>query len=491
MSSYINQYSKITTKPGANLKNTLISPYSNNAYIMLQNNIFKDNDDDNKQNNIQLFSLLGELNGPCISLYDNNNYNIVKHITLDNSKNNVNNDNNSVIHTSHCFYLNELYIAIYGTNIYIYKIKNDKIILFLQFINLNFQILDMDVSKWMISNNNNKYVEQYIFVFGGPAGAFIYKHDCNNGNNNNEIIQNNNTIKSFKSSEYNISNIALGHIKPIIAIACKDGRCIIMKHHHHHNQVEVVDDDLLTTTSNNNNIIDEFKIYMEKSDGRITDISFNCDDTILAISFWFGQVYVYKCITSPLTTKIMNDGGNNNTNNKIWIQTYCLPSIVLSLHQEKKDNRRFSPSINPTMFSIVRMNDAIDVLFIYQGRFDKWIVVNPLNGIRYDKIEKLIVNGLINEKKKRMLAMAKSQEEEDTETIERVTGFCISNMMKKQKEQNTMMDVIEKDISSNTMIGKQEEESSHFFPLNDETMMEITLICFTNKSLYRFVVCCV
>ena len=57
MSSYINQYSKITTKPGANLKNTLISPYSNNAYIMLQNNIFKDNDDDNKQNNIQLFSL--------------------------------------------------------------------------------------------------------------------------------------------------------------------------------------------------------------------------------------------------------------------------------------------------------------------------------------------------------------------------------------------------------------------------------------------------
>ena len=123
-----------------------------------------------------------------------------------------------------------------------------------------------------------------------------------------------------------------------------------MKHHHHHNQVEVVDDDLLTTTSNNNNIIDEFKIYMEKSDGRITDISFNCDDTILAISFWFGQVYVYKCITSPTTTKIMNDGGNNNTNNKIWIQTYCLPSIVLSLHQEKKDNRRFSPSINPTMF---------------------------------------------------------------------------------------------------------------------------------------------
>ena len=170
MSSYINQYSKITTKPGANLKNTLISPYSNNAYIMLQNNIVKDNDDDNKQNNIQLFSLLGELNGPCISLYDNNNFNIVKHITLDNSKNNVNNDNNSVIHTSHRFYLNELYIAIYGTNIYIYKIKNDKIILFLQFVNLNFQILDMDVSKWMISNNN-KYVEQYIFVFGSPAGA--------------------------------------------------------------------------------------------------------------------------------------------------------------------------------------------------------------------------------------------------------------------------------------------------------------------------------
>ena len=31
-----------------------------------------------------------------------------------------------------------------------------------------------------------------------------------------------------------------------------------------------------------------------------------------------------------------------------------------------------------------------------------------------------------------------------------------------------MMDVIEKDISTNTMIGKQEEESSHFFPLNDE-----------------------
>ena len=72
MSSYINQYSKITTKPGANLKNTLISPYSNNADIMLQNNIVKDNDDDNKRNNIQLFSLLGELNGPCISLYDNN-----------------------------------------------------------------------------------------------------------------------------------------------------------------------------------------------------------------------------------------------------------------------------------------------------------------------------------------------------------------------------------------------------------------------------------
>ena len=101
MSSYINQYSKITTKPGANLKNTLISPYSNNADIMLQNNIFKDNDDDNKRNNIQLFSLLGELNGPCISLYDNNNFNIVKHITLDNSKNTVNNDYNSVIHTSH------------------------------------------------------------------------------------------------------------------------------------------------------------------------------------------------------------------------------------------------------------------------------------------------------------------------------------------------------------------------------------------------------
>ena len=133
------------------------------------------------------------------------------------------------------------------------------------------------------------------------------------------------------------------------------------------------------------------------------------------------------------------------------------------LHQEKKYNRRFSPSINPTMFSIVRMNDVIDVLFIYQGRFDKWIVVNPLNGIRYYKIEKLIVNGLINEKKKRMLAMAKSQEEEDTETIERVTGFCISNMMKKQKEQKTMMDVIEKDISSNTMIGKQEEEKLNSF----------------------------
>ena len=28
----------------------------------------------------------------------------------------------------------------------------------------------MDVSKWIISdnNNNNKYVQQYIFVFNGP-----------------------------------------------------------------------------------------------------------------------------------------------------------------------------------------------------------------------------------------------------------------------------------------------------------------------------------
>ena len=64
-----------------------------------------------------------------------------------------------------------------------------------------------------------------------------------------------------------------------------------MKHHHHRNQVEVVDD-LLITTSNNNNIIDELEIYMEKSDGRITDISFNCDDTILAISFGLGR-YMY------------------------------------------------------------------------------------------------------------------------------------------------------------------------------------------------------
>ena len=46
-------------KTWCKFKNTLISPYSNNAYIMAQNNIVKDNDDDNKQNNIQLFSLLG------------------------------------------------------------------------------------------------------------------------------------------------------------------------------------------------------------------------------------------------------------------------------------------------------------------------------------------------------------------------------------------------------------------------------------------------
>ena len=59
--------------------------------------------------------------------------------------------------------------------------------------------------------------------------------------------------------------------------------------------------------------------------------------------------------------------------------------------------------------------------------------------------------------------MAKSQEEENTETIERVTGFCISNMMKKQKEQKAMMDVIEKDISSNTMIGKKKKNHLIFF----------------------------
>ena len=76
---------------------------------------------------------------------------------------------------------------------------------------------------------------------------------------------------------------------------------------------------------------------------------------------------------------------------------FTIYSLIIA--SRKEDNRRFSPSINPTMFSIVRMNDAIDVLFIYQGRFDKWIVVNPLNGIRYYKIEKLIVNGLINERK--------------------------------------------------------------------------------------------
>ena len=198
---------------------------------------------------------------------------------------------NSVVHTSHGFYLNKLFIATHGTNIYIYKIVNDKnntngppmLKLMIRFINLNFQILDVDVSKWVTQETiNNNREEEYIFAFGSPAGGFIYKHECKlfDNNSHKECVMENAMIQQFKSSQYNISNITLGHQKHIVAIGCKDGRCFIVNQD--------------SKKNNNNHVSNESKIYMEKSDGRITDMSFNNDDTMLAISFWHGHVYVYK-----------------------------------------------------------------------------------------------------------------------------------------------------------------------------------------------------
>ena len=141
----------VDVKPGANLKHALLSPYSSNAYL------------ETLGDSLQLFSLLGESEGPCICLYDSNSKSCVKTISANHGGGGFETrkmERIGVIHTNHAFCSNELFVAAYSSSVYIFKIssldndansrnsKHTVLKLVRKFTNLNFQVLDIGISKW-------------------------------------------------------------------------------------------------------------------------------------------------------------------------------------------------------------------------------------------------------------------------------------------------------------------------------------------------------
>eukprot|EP00944_MAST-04C_sp_MAST-4C-sp1_P014576 g14576.t1 len=433
----------VDVKPGANLKHALLSPYSSNACL------------ETPGNPLQLFSILGESEGPCVCLYDSNSKSCVKIISSDHvggGFETLKTKRIGVIHTNHAFYSNELFVAAYSSSVYIFKISsldddanasNSKPValkLVRQFTNLNFQVLDVGISKWTTHPSDDDTLslkDSYVLVLGGSAGAFMYTFETQLLENDEKdcCVVENSLLRQLKSSQYCVSNVAVGHVTNLVSMACKDGRCMVLDYGHGYDKGS-------TVTS-------EYRISTDKTDGRITDLAFNSDDTLLIVSFWPGHVYVYK----PAAIETV---GNKAS---LWLQTYCLPSINLTTSSDI-NFPRFSPSMNPTVFSVAHLGKH-DVVFIYQGRFDRWVVVDPRSGRRYFLVERMIGFEL-----KRLLSPAREIGGSDDYSFhERISAFCITAIkcFHRESHEKTVNNCIREDCN-----------------------FEIEFVCLTNKKVYQF-----
>ena len=433
----------VDVKPGANLKHALLSPHSSGMNL------------ETPGGTRGLFSVLGESEGPCVCLYDSASKSCVKRISPDLGGAGFETRKAKrigVIHTNHAFYSSELYVAACNSSVYIFKIcpldndadnggpKSTGLKLVRKFINLNFQVLDIGVSKWTTHSNDDDTLpckDAYVFVLGSLAGAFMYTCETHLLENEEDgsCIAENNLLRQIKSSQYSVSNVAVGHATALVSMACKDGRCMVVEYGREHGRESTV--------------AAEYRISTDKADGRITDLAFNNDDTLLIVSFWPGHVYVYKPAVVEMAGKMAS----------LWLQTYCLPSINLLSNSDIKFPR-FSPSMNPTVFTVAHL-DTHDMIFIYQGRFAKWVVVNPRSGKRYFHVEKMIGNKL-----QQLLTPAREIGGSDDYSFhERISAFCITAIKSVRQEPS-------------------KQKAGDW--ISENCIFEITFVCLTNKKMYQF-----
>ena len=122
-----------------------------------------------------------------------------------------------VIHTNHAFCSNELFVAAYSSSVYIFKISsldddanasNSKPValkLVRQFTNLNFQVLDVGISKWTTHPSDALSLkDSYVLVLGGSAGAFMYTFETQLLENDEKdcCVVENSLLRQLKSSQY-------------------------------------------------------------------------------------------------------------------------------------------------------------------------------------------------------------------------------------------------------------------------------------------------
>ena len=154
---------------------------------------------------------------------------------------------------------------------------------------------------------------------------------------------------------------------------------------------------------------------------------------------------------------------------------------------QKRKYPRFSPSVNPTIFTFVRVNNKTDILFIYQGRFNRWIVVNPLNGVRYFEVEHLIDRKLNITNRNNIHDGTNNAD--DNMFCECINGFCIIGMEKKKKKNDATSPTKEMEKEGDqVMLTKEFFDADSGGNNNEDEMVEMVVVCITNKKLYQFTI---